>query len=37
MDGGFEDYTYSQSEPTFNLDDYGKKGGITTKLTGAPL
>jgi hypothetical protein len=26
--------TYLQSEPTSNLDDYGKKRSITVKLTG---
>lgn len=26
--------TYLRREPTSNLDDYGKKGSITTKLTG---
>ena len=26
--------TYQQSELTFNLDDYGKKGGITAKVSG---
>ena len=29
--------TYLQSELTSNLDDYGKKGGITLGLTGAQV
>jgi hypothetical protein len=30
----FGDFTYLQSELTFNLDDYGKKESVTFRLTG---